>query len=454
MVDQNPNTYTDNAMENGVALCDTDVADENLEYLKYEVDNPAVIDVPQCVQRWNGSIGTSDSMFDISAANLTGNKIDAETQFTCRKDGKDKIYTLSEDIDLGTLVASTTYYVALEITNDTPVLTNADVTIHLLSEAMYWKQLTEKPQISKNDMTSDSDSGYITSASTVNGGNSAYKSFEGTNAVYWLGAGGGSDWLQQQFPVAKICTKYSVMADTSAPTTRSPKDWTLKGSNNGTDWTTLHTVTTETGWITGETRLFDFDNTTDYLYYRLDISANNGDATYTGTSELVLYELIQDSFYYDGINCFIGDEADFTDSSNAKRCIMFGKLTTDVTEVTDIITYAFNRKLKIENITAPTTGGLNILCDNILGFVFNPKNVITTAICRITEYGYNIGDEIVYSNASSASNPETSNLVSKSSISVIVGSSLMTGYTKTSGGYVGFTEANWKLKVEVDGGNF
>lgn len=60
---------------------------------------------------------------------------------------------------------------------------------------------------------------------------------------------------------------------------RDPKDWTLEGSNDGSSWTTVDTITGETFASRLLTKEFvcDTPGTTAYEYYRLNISANNGD---------------------------------------------------------------------------------------------------------------------------------------------------------------------------------
>lgn len=318
----------------------SDIEHLNRSILDEIIENSVSVDVPQCIISHDSSKITTNAVFDISSANLTDNKIDAGTKITARKDGEDKIYTFSEDINLGVLDANSTIYVALEIINDTPILTNSDVNIHLLSEGMHWKTLSS-PLISKNDMTSNNDGGYIVSASTYHVTAPPYMAFDAILGAGWVTSNGGiTGWIQQQLPTAKIICKYAVTG--TSDSSRSPRDWTLEGSNNGTDWVVLDTVTGETGWGLSEKRSFEVNNTIAYTYYRLDISANNGNLGYLGVAELEFYSLIENSFYYDGNNCFIGNESEFENSVNAKRCIMFGELTTDTTEVTDIVTYAFN----------------------------------------------------------------------------------------------------------------
>jgi hypothetical protein len=69
---------------------------------------------------------------------------------------------------------------------------------------------------------------------------------------------------------------------------RAPKDWTLKGSNNGSSWTTLDTRTNETSWGDFELRSYAVTGAAAYRYFRLNITANNGDGTYTEVDELLM----------------------------------------------------------------------------------------------------------------------------------------------------------------------
>lgn len=53
----------------------------------------------------------------------------------------------------------------------------------------------------------------------------------------------------------KDVTQYSIQARSDAAN-GAPKDWVLESSIDGAIWTTLHTVTGETAWTNGETRVF------------------------------------------------------------------------------------------------------------------------------------------------------------------------------------------------------
>ena len=69
---------------------------------------------------------------------------------------------------------------------------------------------------------------------------------------------------------------------------RAPKAWTFRGSNDGTTWTPLDARRYETGWTAGEYRYYSFSNAVAFTQYRLDFTANNGNA-YTQFAHLEFY---------------------------------------------------------------------------------------------------------------------------------------------------------------------
>ena len=71
--------------------------------------------------------------------------------------------------------------------------------------------------------------------------------------------------------------------------TRSPKNWTFEGSNNGEDWTILDTRTDESSWGKGEIRTYRFENDTAYAYYKFDCTAINGASDYLMLWEIEFY---------------------------------------------------------------------------------------------------------------------------------------------------------------------
>lgn len=145
-----------------------------------------------------------------------------------------------------------------------------------------------------HDMTTNSShSPYVASVSTVQG-SSAFNGFDGNiaSAGKWLGNNHGVDWLKLDVGSGneQKLDSYIILAPDDGVMNRLPKNWTMEGSNDNSNWDTLDTVTNSTGWINREPRLFDCDTKgTTYRYFRLNITANNGDTNYTGLAEFYLF---------------------------------------------------------------------------------------------------------------------------------------------------------------------
>jgi hypothetical protein len=94
--------------------------------------------------------------------------------------------------------------------------------------------------------------------------------------------------VQYQFPSAKTIIRYAIYTNTSN-IARNPATWTFDGSNNGSTWTTLHSVTGAalalSSWYN-----YTFTNTTGYTYYRLNITAVQTAGQYPSFNELQMTE--------------------------------------------------------------------------------------------------------------------------------------------------------------------
>lgn len=95
-------------------------------------------------------------------------------------------------------------------------------------------------------------------------------------------------WVRYQSTAPAIVVRYTVSSANDVPG-RDPKDWQLQGSHNGSSWSTLDTRTGEVFTGRKQTRSFTVANETAYTFYRLNITANNGE-TGTQFSEWELYE--------------------------------------------------------------------------------------------------------------------------------------------------------------------
>lgn len=148
-------------------------------------------------------------------------------------------------------------------------------------------------------MTSNTTPAGVAAASTEN--SASWRAWQAFNEVTirtggsWFTTNGTlTGWLRYDFGSGnpKVITHYSIMAiaTNAADTDRTgaPKNWTFEGSDDASSWTVIDTITNSTGWVQGEKRSFATTNTTAYRYYRINISANNGNVNWVTINELEL----------------------------------------------------------------------------------------------------------------------------------------------------------------------
>lgn len=121
--------------------------------------------------------------------------------------------------------------------------------------------------------------GTIAAATSSAGANEAL-AYDGLASTHWF-SGTATGWLQYDFGsgVTKTIRRYRLTCNATTPEL-DPMNWTLKGSNNGTDFTVIDTRTNESFGFRGEVREFKLNGTPGaYRYYRLDITSNADGAT-------------------------------------------------------------------------------------------------------------------------------------------------------------------------------
>lgn len=123
----------------------------------------------------------------------------------------------------------------------------------------------------------------------------AFQAFNDVDNEYGWGAANGTTtgWLAYEFPSNKIIRKYTLMSRKNSVTyaTESPKNWTFEGYD-GTNWVVLDTRTNITNWQMSVKKEFEFSNNTSYKKYRINVTANNGHASYLAIGEMEMMEEI------------------------------------------------------------------------------------------------------------------------------------------------------------------
>jgi hypothetical protein len=142
-----------------------------------------------------------------------------------------------------------------------------------------------------HDLTSNtSHSPFVVSSLNRYSGCPEYNALGGDGNYFLLEqAGGGQGWWQVYIgSTAKNVYSYAI--GVYSELSRAPNTWTFQGSNDGVEWTTLDSRSGIV-WASQETKEFTLsDPSGAYKYYRIDITENNGDGTYTRMDEIYMYE--------------------------------------------------------------------------------------------------------------------------------------------------------------------
>ena len=113
----------------------------------------------------------------------------------------------------------------------------------------------------------------------------------GTNTAARLLARGTAVTISYNFDQPATVNGYGIynfVPSGYTPVERAPCVWTFEGSSDGTTWTQLDVRRFEKNWTAGEYRYYSFTNETAYSFYRIVITANNGNE-YTQFARMEMY---------------------------------------------------------------------------------------------------------------------------------------------------------------------
>ena len=133
------------------------------------------------------------------------------------------------------------------------------------------------------------------SASTSAPGQPASLAFDVNVFTAWISAtpANPTGWIRYDLPTAKNVTKYTITENGFGPVGQHPKNWQFQVFTAAA-WTTLHTVS---NWVFPGfiAQPFFFTNPFTETNYRINITANNGDANQVGVAEMELFEGLEGS---------------------------------------------------------------------------------------------------------------------------------------------------------------
>jgi hypothetical protein len=164
----------------------------------------------------------------------------------------------------------TTYYYAVTATNSAGTSANS-------------AEDSATPAIPLVNVASDG-----TANDSANSPTNAANAFDRNPATQWFYKG-VSGWLQYDLGpgAAQIVDSYSVTSSNDK-VPRDPKDWQFQGANDGSTWTTLDTQSDQTFSERHQRRVYPVASPASYRTYRLNVTANNGDDSFTDLCEFSL----------------------------------------------------------------------------------------------------------------------------------------------------------------------
>lgn len=157
----------------------------------------------------------------------------------------------------------------------------------ILFNGEYKKFVQGTPETYKNEvpiMTSDNIPSGLVTASSYASTSYGWRAFDGDSSTNWS-ANGITGWIVYSFLTQKSIKRYFIQGHSSIPA-RTPKSWVLYGSNDGSTWVKIDERTSESAWTNGQKREYVLSKNETYSQFKLDIIANNGDASYTQIAEI------------------------------------------------------------------------------------------------------------------------------------------------------------------------
>ena len=120
----------------------------------------------------------------------------------------------------------------------------------------------------------------------LNNPSNSFRAFERNSATSWFHPG-TTGWIQYDIGHAETIRRYTLISSGDlAP--RDPKDWRFQGSKDGLAWTTLDTQSNQAFATRLKLQSYTVASPGAYRYYRLNITANNGDAAFLALAEMGL----------------------------------------------------------------------------------------------------------------------------------------------------------------------
>ena len=153
------------------------------------------------------------------------------------------------------------------------------------------------------EMASNSQGGYVlTSSSIYSADYVPYQAFDKNkhsiaDSTFATANDTTTGWIQIEFPQKEIVTEFSLQARVAGRDSERTSfiDFQLLGSNDGTNFNTLFSITGESAWSAGEIREYELTSKNRYKYYRLNVSKSSG-TPYVDIQEIGLFKIAKEQY--------------------------------------------------------------------------------------------------------------------------------------------------------------
>jgi hypothetical protein len=182
------------------------------------------------------------------------------------------------------------------------------------------------PDIATPAMTSNTTPSGVAFASSQQPNRNPWHVFDVDTATFWQSGTINTGSIGYQFTSGKIIKQYAFY--TFNTNTANVRDWTFQGSNDGTAYTTIETVSAFTTAVSTWYIRNVSANTTSYTYYRMNITATQTAGNFPVVMELQMTESTGSVYGAIGSGSFISTDGISITASNLLYGVIAGSVSS------------------------------------------------------------------------------------------------------------------------------
>lgn len=261
-------------------------------WLQIKLPTSTAFNAVQIASRGDSSLDQAPSAFQIQGSNdgETWDTLDSENDVSWSTLGELKLFRFENE--------SAYLYYRLYITANQGSAYHGCSCFILGNSIHEYKRWLNKYSNVVPTMTSDETIGedgvYRLSSSTEHSDHKRFYLFDRNFDTRFELNGETSGWIQIELPIEKLVTTFCVGARSDGWCVAAPRDYALFGSNDGSTWTQLFSISNSNTFAASELRTHNLIHNTPYKFYRLNISNPDSSVLTFARWDLVLKEVIKE----------------------------------------------------------------------------------------------------------------------------------------------------------------